>query len=195
VNGLEFLPGGDLLIAAYGSGEQRPLHRFTRDGTRVASFGPTLSGEHLGGFERSLLGGDVAVEGSLLVYSNKSPYELDFYDLAGRVRGRCLGRPGWTTPPDAVVIDSADAHLLRWGSYVHSTRVIALGNGLFANVVHDPRTRRDTIDLLTSDCRLLRRTPLDTPVTIVSRRGRRVAALRMLDYPEVVVYEMSIAPR
>jgi hypothetical protein len=195
VNGIAFLPDGRLVIAAYGSGERHPLHLFDRAGTRLGSFGPTLSAERLGGFERSLLGGDVVIDGQTLVYSNKSPYQVDFYDLAGRLKSRCVGRAAWTTPPADVVVASGDAQTLQWNRYVHATHVIALGSGLYLNVLHDPRTRRDSFDLLTSGCRLVRRTALDTPVIVVARSRARLAAVRTLDYPEVVVYEMTVAPR
>jgi len=195
VNGIEFLPDGRLVIAAFGSGERHPLHLFDRAGSRLGSFGPTLDGERLGGFERSLLGGDVAIEGQTLVYSNKSPYQVDFYDFAGRLKSRCLGRPGWTTPPADVVVAAGGAQTLRWNRYVHATHVIALGSGLVLNVIHDPQTRRDRFDLLTSGCRLVRRTTLDTPVVVLARSLTRLAAVRTLDYPEVVVYEMTIASR
>jgi hypothetical protein len=195
VNGIAFLPDGRLVIAAYGSGERHPLHLFDRAGTRLGSFGPTLSADRLGGFERSLLGGDVVIDGQTLVYSNKSPYQVDFYDLAGRLKSRCVGRAAWTTPPADVVVASGDAQTLQWNRYVHATHVIALGSGLYLNVLHDPRTRRDSFDLLTSGCRLVRRTALDTPVIVVARSRTRLAAVRTLDYPEVVVYEMTVAPR
>lgn len=195
VNGIAFLPDGRLVIAAFGSGERSPLHLFDRAGSRLGSFGPALRPDGLGGFERSLLGGDVAIDGRTLVYSNKSPYQVDFYDFAGRLKGRCVGRAGWTTPPADVVVESGGAQSLRWNRYVHATHVIALGGGLYLNVIHDPRTRRDSFDLLTSDCRLVRRTALDEPVIVLARSLTRVAAVRSLDYPEVVVYEMAVAPR
>jgi hypothetical protein len=195
VNGILFAPGGELVIAAYGSGEQHPLQRLRRDGTRLGSFGPAIQPGRLAGFERSLLGGDAALDGPTLVYSNKSPYEVSFLDAAGRVRTRCIGRAGWTTPPADVVSDQGLARVMRWRDFVSVTRVVPLGGGFYLNVIHDPRTKRDTFDLLSSGCRLIRRTPLDAPVTVLSRAGNRIAGIRTLEYPEVVIYEFSVSPR
>jgi hypothetical protein len=193
VNDLAFLPGGDLLAAAFGPGEQRPLQRLRRDGSRVASMGPRLDGARLEGFEASLLGGSTEVENSTVVYSNKSPYELDLYDLSGRPLLRCAGRAEWTTRPGLVVSESGGERHLQWNRYVYVSRVVSAGAGLFLNVIHDPRTNRETLDLLDRQCRLVRRTPLSEPVAIIGRSGTRVVAVRSLEYDEVVVYEMSVA--
>lgn len=195
INGMEFLPNGELVVAAYGPGEQRPLHRLRRDGTRVGSFGPVLRAPHLAGFEASLLGGPIALDAQTLVYSSKSPYELDLYDTAGRPQSRCVGRAEWTTPPAAVVTERGAERSLQWNRFVHATTVLALGGGLYLNVIHAPRTNRDTLDLLDGGCRLVRRTVMAAPVQIVSRSGRKIAAVRALDYDEVVVYDFSISPR
>ena len=195
VNTMEFLADGSLLVAAYGSGEQRPVHRLGRDGSRLGSLGPALRPDRLAGFESSLLGGAIALDGQTLVYSNKSPYRLDFYDTAGRLRTRCVGRQEWTTPPASVVAERGTERRLEWGRFVHASSVLAVGSGLYLNVLHDPRTKRETLDLLDTACRLVRRTPLTEPVMVVGRGGRRIAAVRTLEYDEVVIYEMSIAPR
>ncbi len=195
VNAMEFLPDGTLLVAAYGSGEERPLQRLRRDGTRLGSLGPELRPGRLGGFESSLLGGPAVLDGQTLVYSNKSPYQVDFYDPAGRLKTRCVGRPEWTTPPASVVSERGLERRLEWGRFVHAASVLAVGRGLYLNVIHDPRTKRETLDLLDTACRLIRRTPLREPVMVVSRSGNRIAAIRTLDYDEVVIYELSISPR
>lgn len=192
VTGIEFLPSGDLVVAAFGSGERHPLHRLTRTGVRRGSFGPDLGTRELGGFERSLLGGYIDLDGADLVYTNKSPYEVAVFSTAGQPRLRCQGERDWVTAPEAAVEDDGAAQTLRWNTFVHSSRIIAMGNGLYLNVVHDPRRNRKTVDLLTSDCRLVRRTSLELPLFIADRWRSRLATVRTLDYPEVVVYEMEL---
>lgn len=192
VNGIEFLPGGDLLVAAYGRGERGALHVLDRRGNVRRSFGPTFADTDLAGFEASLLGGSLDLSGGTIAYSRKSPYEVRFFGLDGRPRGGCRGERGWTTQPAAVVVRSEQGSGLEWNRYVHSSKILSVGGGLYLNVVLDPVQDRRVLDLLTPECRLLRRTVLDVPVNFLDRAGDRLLAARTLDYPELVVYRMQV---
>lgn len=192
VNGIEFLPGGDLLVAAYGRGERGALHVLDRDGRLRQSFGPAFPGVDLAGFEASLLGGNVDLSAGTIAYSKKSPYEVHFFGADRRPRGGCRGEREWTTQPAAVVVRSERGDGLQWNRYVHSSAILSLGGGLYLNVVHDPVRDRRVLDLLTTECRLLRRTVLEAPVNFLDRMGDRLLAVRTLDYPEVVVYRMQV---
>jgi hypothetical protein len=194
VTSLRFLPDGRLLVAAYGRNEPGVLHLVERDGRVVRTYGPSFRSQQLGGFEASLLGGSIALGEQTLAYSNKSPYQLEFYDAAGNLRSRCTGDPGWTTPVTAVVRRTAQAQQLQWNRYVHASRILYVGGGRFLNVVVDPVANRRTLDLVTSDCRLLRRTVLPVPLTPTDRSGSRLVAVQNLEYPQVIVYDMRITP-
>jgi len=192
VNTVRFLPDGRLLVAAYGRNEPGTLHVLTRLGQRERTFGPRPAQGNLAGFEASLLGGNVDVSGHTIVYSVKSPYELWFFDLDGRTRGRCTGQRGWTADPRSVIRANGDAVMLEWPRFVHSSNVVALSDRLVLNQVLDPGNDRATLDLMTADCRLLRRTTTDPPVNLRGNVGTRMVGVRNLEYPEVVVYERRI---
>ncbi|HEX8245991.1 MAG TPA: 6-bladed beta-propeller [Longimicrobium sp.] len=192
INGLRFLPDGRLVVAAYGRNEPGGLHVLSRTGRVERTFGPRPPARDLSGFESSLLGGNLDVVGETIVYSVKSPYEVWFFGADGQPRGRCRGPAGWTTDPAAVVRTTANATSLEWQRYVHSENVVALSAGLVLNQILDPVNDRAVLDLLTADCRLLRRTTLDVPLNVTAGVGTRLVAVRNLEYPEVVVYERRI---
>lgn len=192
VNSLQFLQDGRLLVAAYGRREPGPLHLLSRSGRLERSFGPRINAPNLSGFEASLLGGSVDVAGQTIVYSAKSPYEVWFLDLAGRAGTRCVGRPEWTTRPSQAIQVSQNATSLQWQKYIHSSAVLSLGRGLYLNQVLDPAGDRTRLDLLTADCRLLRRTTFDSPLNVVDASGSKLAAVRDLEFPEVLVYDTRV---
>lgn len=191
VNSLGFLPDGRLLVAAYGRGEAAPLHVLARDGRRLSSFGPRPQGRDLEPFESSLLGGAAAVSADGIAYSNKSPYEISFFDLSGRLQARCTGRPQWTTPPAQAISRTDQGSGLDFGRYVHSANIVPLSGGTFLNVVHDPVNGRQVLDVIGRDCTLRRRTVLDVPLAITAHAGSRIAAVQTIDYPEVVIYTIT----
>lgn len=193
VSSLRFFPDGRLLVAAYGRNEPGTLHILSRTGQRQRSFGPRPNAAGLSGFESSLLGGSVDIAGSIIVYSTKSPYELWFFDLNGRLLNRCAGQRAWTTRPEAVVQTSAAQSQLKWRDFVHSNNVVGLGNGMFLNQVLDPAGERTVLDLVTQDCRLLRRTSPGAPINVTDAVGTQLIAVRNLEYPEVLVYEGRVA--
>jgi 6-bladed beta-propeller len=193
VGSIGFLPDGRLLVAAYGRGEPGTVHVLRRDGTRERTFGPRPVARGVDGFESSLLGGTAAVGPALVAYSNKSPYEIVFHDLRGRARRHCTGDARWTTPPTQVVKQEDGASLLDFGRYVHSANIVSLGADLFLNVIHDPVAGRQVLDLVTPACELRRRTVLDVPLAIVDHAGSRLAAVQTLEFPEVVIYTLSVS--
>lgn len=191
VTSMDFLPDGRLLLAAY-AGEPGGLHVVSRAGRRERTFGPRPAQQNLSGFESSLLGGSADVAGGTIAYTNKSPYEVAFFDLAGRPRSRCTGRRDWTTPPASVVRSNGSATAIQWNRFVHSSRIVGLGNGVFLNQVSDPAADRTYLDLVTADCRLLRRTVFDPPLDVAARSGSRLALVRSRDYPQVIVYDVRV---
>jgi hypothetical protein len=192
VNSIRFLPDGTLLLAAYGRNERGTLHVVSRTGQVQRTFGPGFNAPSLSGFEASLLGGSVEVTGGGIVYSVKSPYELWFYGLDGTLRSRCEGQREWTTNPAAVVETGGGRTELNWKGYTHSYNVVSLGNGLYLNLVLDPESDRTTMDVITAECQLLRRTVTQAPLMVLRTSGSRMVAVRNLDYPEVLVYEQRI---
>lgn len=192
VGSIGFLTDGRLLVAAYGPRERGTLHVLDRDGRLQRTFGPNFSGPDLAGFEASLLGGNAAMLDDGFVYSTKSPYELWFFSPDGTTRHRCVGRRDWTTTPASVVERRDGAAALQWQRYVHSYNVVPLGRGLVLNQVLDPSGDRTVMDVLTTDCTLLRRTTTPVPVMVTDASGSRLVAVRNLEYPEVIVYEQRV---
>ena len=192
VGSIGFLPDGRLLLAAYGPHTDGTLHVLDRDGHVETTFGPTFTAPDLAGFESSLLGGTVAMLDRGWVYSVRSPYELWFFDPDGSARLRCVGQPDWTTRPAAVVERREGGAALHWTRYMHSYNVVPVADGLVLNLVLDPAGDRAVMDLVSPDCTLLRRTTVPIPVTITAASGTRLAAVRNLEYPEVVVYDQRV---
>lgn len=192
VNSMKFLPDGSLLVTAYGAADGLTLRTLRRQGGAVTAFGPKASAEGLAGFEASLLGGTADLTRNGIVFSRKSPYELWQFGFDGGTVRRCIGNPDWTTRPTEVVSDDRRGQSLAWNRFVHSSRVIALSDSLFLNVILDPVNDRRVVDLVSADCRLIRRTQLDTPVNFVRYKNGSLVAARTLDYPEVIVYELRL---
>jgi hypothetical protein len=193
INSIQFVQNGQLLVAAYGRNEPGSLHLLSRSGRLNRTFGPRFNSPPLSGFEASLLGGSADVAGGTIAYSTKSPYEIWFLDLAGRTQTRCVGRKEWTTEPSQAIRVNQNAAALQWGKYVHSSAILSLGGGLYLNQVLDPAGDRSRLDLVTADCRLLRRTTFNSPLHVVDASGSKLAAVRNLEFPEVLVYDVGIA--
>jgi hypothetical protein len=194
VSGVEFLPDGRLLLAAYARGRRGSMHVLERGGRIVSSFGPAFPSTDLAGFESSLLGGALELADGTIAYSTKSPYEVTFFDAAGNARGTCRGDAKLTTVPRSVVVRTRQGDGLEWNRYAHSASILSLGNGMYLNVIRDPVNDRRILDVITPDCQLLRRTPVEGPLTLTRSQGNRLLGVRTLDYPEIVVYEYRVVP-
>lgn len=191
VSGIEFLPDAQFLVAASDPFERGGLHFLDQAGRPGESFGPPAFLPLTEPFERTLLGGyvDVVGDGARILYTRKSPYEIWFFNGSHPVR-RCVGHPQWTTDPRDVVNREGRGVQLDWNRYVHSARVISLFDGLLINLVFDPVGDRRLLDLVTEDCRLLRRHELREPIIFTDYRSGRMLGVRNLEYPEVLVYSV-----
>ncbi len=148
LTGIEFLPDGNLLVAAYGPTEKAVLHVLDRNGKQLRMFGPSPQSTGLGGYEGSLLGGHIDVLGRTIVYTNKSPYDIRVYDLDGNLTSHCTGKQSWTTDPREVIVRNETGEGLRWNRFVHSSNILMLSDRLFLNVVHDPVENVRRFDLI-----------------------------------------------
>lgn len=195
VNTMRFLPGGDLLVAAFGYMDTWGLHRLDRDGELIAEFGTVPVDPNIyPGFVGSLFGGaaDVIDDGGI-VYTRKSPYELLFFDPRGRHMRTCVGSEDWTTPPIEVVENRGEQGIgLRWDQFVHSSRVFALDEGMFLNVVVDLPNNRTILDIVSADCKLLCRHTLNELLLVRDVRGNHIVATVESDIPEVIVFQFSV---
>jgi hypothetical protein len=97
-----------------------------------------------------------------------------------------------TRPQDAIEVIRDKGAALHWNRFIHSASVVLIDSALALNVIMDPTRDRRIVDLVTRDCRLVRRTTLSAPITIVDRVGNRVAAVSNVEYPEVIVYSLKI---
>lgn len=188
------LDDGRLLVAAYGSKEDGGIHFIDREGSVLGTFGPTFDETNLGHYTTSLLGGYLTITDSRIIYTQKSPYEVHFFDLAGRSTGRCVGRREWTTAPVSVVRTEGTRSFLDWNRFVHSSHIVALGSDRFLNVLLDPVQDRLVLDVLTPDCKLLRRTLVPSAVGFSGGGKGRLLGVAEFDYPQLIVYEVSVRP-
>ena len=192
ITSIRFGPNGEIVIAAFGPAEQNGIHILQRDGTVVNSWGTVPRYANLAGYDRSLLGGTLDLRDQTMVYSRKSPYELLFFSN-GRAVSRCLGPDTMTTPPNEVVdIVPGRGAGLNWSRYRHSAAVLFVDTGLVLNVIMDPGYDARVVDLVTTECSLVRRSVMGAPITLVDSRGGRIAAVSNIEYPEVIVYEIRI---
>lgn len=191
VGGIRFLADGRLVLEAYGRGELGVVHILGRDGSVQQTFGPVPSAQNVEGFEGSLLGGTIAVSKNVIAYSNKSPYEISFFDHAGKPISQCLGLDGSTTTPGSVVTTTEFAKMLSWNRYVHSARIIPLQDSVFLNIILDPIENKRVLEVVTTNCALLNRSELATTMMITDRRGSRLVAVHALQRPEIVVYDFQ----
>jgi hypothetical protein len=193
INSMAFLSSGEIAIAALGGADEMGVQVIDRTGAVLRAVGEVPRQISLAGFDTSLLGGNLAMLGRDMVYSRKSPYELLFY-RRDELIGRCRGAEVLTTrPQDAVEIISGQGAALRWNKYVHSTSVILIDSTLALNVIMDPTRDSRTVDLITRDCRLVSRTQLTAPVTVVDKVAGRIAAVSNIEYPEVIVYTFTVS--
>lgn len=192
VNSMAFPATGEIVVAAMGGADDTGVQVLARDGTVRRSFHPINRDVSLAGFETSLLGGTLDIDGQHLVYSRKSPFELSFY-RDGVPVSRCRGADALTTrPQDAIAVVPGQGAALHWNRYIHSASVVLIDSALALNVIMDPTRDTRIVDLVTPQCRLVRRTVLATPVTIVDRVGTQVVAVSNVEYPEVIVYSLKV---
>ena len=192
VNGMEVLPGGRLLVSAYASGSSRAVHLLDREGRVVRSIGPAIPPQDLSGFEASLLGGTAVFDGGTIAFASKSPYEITYFDVQGRMQGRCRAAAGIVSDPASVVVSNAQGVGLQWSRYVHVGGIVSLGGETHLVMIRDPVEDRTLLDVVGPGCTLLRRSSLPGPATFAARRGNRLLVIRNVDVPQVVVYEYSL---
>jgi hypothetical protein len=126
-----------------------------------------------------------------MVYSRKSPFEFLFFK-GGEQTGHCRGADALTTrPQDAVDVVAGRGAALRWDKYIHATSVVMIDSVVALSVIMDPVRKSHTLSLVSRDCRLLSRTHLRAPVTIVDMVATRVAAVSNGEYPDVIVYSLT----
>lgn len=197
ISDITFVAGdSSLWVAAFGAGEEFFLHRLTREGRIVDQLirAPTSS-EQLAGFQGSLLGGTFASigPGSAVVFSLKSPYQLHWVDETGTVTKECHGPSDWTTDPSDVVRQDTRGAGLDWGGYVHSAKILSLGDGILINQILDPVANRRILDLIDTECRIVRRKVMDIPLLFADATsdGSLLIAVRSLTFPEIVIYDVT----
>jgi hypothetical protein len=195
-NDIEFLPNGDVIIAGFAAQSDATLHLFDKEFRPRQSFAsPDAAATRY--FSESLLGGytDLTPSG-LLLYSQKSPFELRLYETSGRLRWRCRGLEGETTPPASVVRVEGDRRQLDWRRFIHTTAVFAISDSVYLNVITDPGNDRRRLDVIDQSCALRATSILNVPVSFVASRvigeDRLLVGVRSLNYPEVVIYRLSV---
>jgi len=195
-NDIEFLPNGDVAVVGFTPMVEAVVHVFDRNLKLRRSFADASSLD-VQYFSESLLGGytDLTPSG-LILYSQKSPFELRLYKADGSLLWRCTGLEGETTPPTAVVTVVGDRRSLDWKRFIHSTGVFALSDSLFLNIITDPGRDKRRLDVIDRNCRLRATSILDVPFSLLTSRKMGTdlvfTGIRSIKFPEVVVYSLTL---
>ena len=192
VNSMVPRSDGTMVVAAFGRGDSFPVKVLNFEGTVLQEAGVPVRARNLYGFEDSLLGGNLARSMSGYVHAAKSPFVLSFLDEELNLVRICRGGRELTTDPADVVIATDRGVGLRWNEYVHTVSILPLGNGLFLATILDPGSDRRTLHVISEECRLVAELEINAPITPEATRGELLAAVRKLDYPEVVIYRVSL---
>ncbi len=195
VNSMIVHPGPEIVVSVSGTGELLPIRILSGDGKVTGEAGPPMPQRDLAGFEDSLLGGSLSRTPDGYVYSQKSPYAVWQLDDQLRLVSVCQGRPEWTTDPDEVVVRSDRGVGLRWNRFSHSASILPLPTGHLLNTVLMPETDQRLLHVLGEGCRVISELLLDIPVLPLAVVDDLLVAVRTLDYPEVVISQMSWGER
>lgn len=194
LNTFRELADGSFLVTGYNRGETGAVHVLSRAGSLVATLpagGGRDTSTYLYGHESNLLGGSAAVDGDLIVFANKSPYELSILRRDGTLVQACVGDPAWTTNPQEVVrLEGRTVHL-EWEKYVHVVGVHVVDPGLYLVVRRDPLQKLLVLDIVDKNCQLRYRRHSSAITDVFSLSNRLVLAVSAKEYPEVVGYFLS----
>lgn len=183
---------GTLAVAAFGRGDRFPAKVVDSVGTVLWSGGTPVRARSLYGFEDSLLGGRLARSASGYVYAGQSPMVLEYMDDALRTLRVCRGATELTTNPADVVEFDGHTARIRWGEYVHVASVLPLDSNLFLVTIRAPGDDRRVLQVVSRRCELAAEMEIDFPITPKAVQGELIAAVRTLDYPEVVIYRATM---
>ena len=184
-----------IVLAAFGTGEKSPVKVLDKEGAVLRQAGRAVDLVDLAGYEGSLLGGSLARIDGGYAYSNKSPWAMTWLDRDLRPVRTCVGPSDWTTDPSDVVLRTEQGTGLACNRYVYSASVVGLPGGMALNTILDPVADRRVLHLVTRECAIKSEIALDFPVMPILGRGDLVAAVRSLDYPEVVLYRVITSNR
>ncbi len=190
-----------LLLAAFGTGETLPIKVLDKDGAvlreagALRKVGRAIDLADLAGYEGSLLGGSLARVEDGYAYTNKSPWAITWFDSDLRPVRTCVGPSEWTTPPGDVVQRTDRGAGLAWNKYVYSASIVGMGGGTALNTIRDPVAGRRVLQLVTRECAIRSEIRLEFPVMPIlgpiPGKADMIAAVRSLDYPEVVLYRVT----
>lgn len=181
---------GRLILAAFAVGDHFPIKILDGTGRLLREAGPRIDAPHLSGFEGSLLGGYLTRVPEGYAYTQKSPYAITFFDEDMRPMRICKGAARWTTDPTEVVRETSKGTQLEWNRFRHSASIVPLPGGLLLNTILDPMNDTRTLQIVNEECEILGEIPLSAPVLPLDARKDRILAVRSLDYPEIVVYQV-----
>lgn len=184
-----------IVVAAFAPGETLPVKVLDKEGAVLRQAGRAIEPADLAGHDGSLLGGSLArVEGGY-AYTNKSPWAVTWFDRDLRMVRTCVGPSEWTTPPGDAVQRTDRGVGLAWNRYVHSASIVGLPGGVVLNTILDPAADVRVLHLVTPDCVIKSEIRLELPVMPTLAKGDLVAAVRSLDYHEVVLYRATTTSR
>ena len=144
---------------------------------------------------------DVRVSPAWLVRSTAWPVRRDswdgptgaeYMDDALRTLRVCRGATELTTNPADVVEFDGHTARIRWGEYVHVASVLPLDSNLFLVTIRAPGDDRRVLQVVSRQCELVAEMEIDFPITPKAVQGELIAAVRTLDYPEVVIYRATM---
>ena len=193
INSMSELPSGEFLLTALDTRTRNAVHIISRAGAVQRSFALVAGPSGIERFQESLLGGYAVALDSLIVFSHKSPYRLDLFDLRGKHLRSCEGSTEATTSPDRVVEQIPNGTRLHWKRFVHTTALLtAPSKGVVFNLIIDPEKETATLDAVDmQSCALVQRSIFQEALFLRHARDGKIAGFVEGDFPQVVLFRIG----
>ena len=196
VNSMEVPAPDRIVLAAFGTGETLPIKVLDKEGALLLEAGRAIDlSDNLAGYEGSVLGGSLTQTEDGYAYTNKSPRAVTWFDRDLRPMRTCVGPSDWTTDPGDVVYQNDRGAGLRWNRFVYSASIVGMPGAMALNAIRDPVADLRVLHLVTRECVIKSEIRLEGAVSLTRSKGDLVAAIRNLDYPEVVLYRVTTTGR
>ncbi len=196
-NSLRIDAEGQIVVSALGTNNPHGIHVFDTRGTHQRSFAEVQVDQDMyPGFRNSLAGGYTDVIEGGVVYGQKSPFRVGFFDAVGTPTSVCAGPTEWTTQQkDGWEHTSDGGTRILWSQYRHLAGVVALDTDLVLTFTLEAVNRRTVLRIIDRNCRLVA-TGVQPLLAIFDRSDQNLVGVRLDgDFQEVVVFRLHMRPR
>jgi hypothetical protein len=160
-HGFAWSDSGDLYLSFYENSTETVIHKYNHNGQLLSSFGAParfIQPEDFNNFsiKESISKGRLKLVNNMLIFSQKNPYEIRFYDLQDNLQ-KVIYRKNNFMPPEKIEITGVDSY--KSSVSVTSTMIGTWKNFIIHCVAVPPHMNAGTgciIDLLNFDGNLLK---------------------------------------